>query len=698
MRSILRPSLLAALFAVAPAAIARAGDFDAAGRYVPDADATVFEDFVAPVRYLAPGDVDCSLPAFTVVEDPTALSGATVARVFEQNPQCHELFRVELPAKRASYRATVWVRHGIGASRINVEYPADTNLPTLTARLAPTGRATSDGWVEMSSNDFPVDGTVVGADGTTPIAYLRIQDLAAKEGIDVDALEIVPSGTFVDERTCEGVRDPACGEDALCIGGRCVQGDWWVPPLPAEGALRDDMIASMKGQLENFFGGQKTRTVDLPLALATLDQMREATSAWKFWNGWATAMHQLHDWHTYSTGSVLENGAPGRLNACFIEGDADLSHGIVPKNPQYKDILVAYAGEDAQGLTAGDRLVAVDGLHPIAWARGLYDVDWGFHIASDANSFADFAEELGGRGGLILRYAKEITVVRCKPDALGDVQCDGPPETLSVKDFVSTGAGDSVSCDNRPLYHLGANGPNPLTHRVGGKFYRGPVDGTTPDEQIYGLVWNTLFGGGDPNSTVNKAISDAITDFRANAKGVILDHRTGNGGTLDAAELMTSWIRQKAVAAVVRMPIASAGYMGPFDTTEGLALVAAADPLDRYDVGGDDPVTIPVALLLHRDGSASDYMPFGMKGAPHLKIFGPGPTAGAFSTYIQFSYYGGISFQFASGDTIAADGTSLMGHAVQPDVIVLQKQSDLLAGKDSIHEAALAWIRAENQP
>jgi hypothetical protein len=32
---------------------------------------------------------------------------------------------------------------------------------------------------------------------------------------------------------------------------------------------------------------------------------------------------------------------------------------------------------------------------------------------------------------------------------------------------------------------------------------------------------------------------------------------------------------------------------------------------------------------------------------------------------------------------------------VVPDEIVEQKQSDLLAGKDSIHEAALAWVRSE---
>ena len=46
----------------------------------------------------------------------------------------------------------------------------------------------------------------------------------------------------------------------------------------------------------------------------------------------------------------------------------------------------------------------------------------------------------------------------------------------------------------------------------------------------------------------------------------------------------------------------------------------------------------------------------------------------------------------ASGDTVSFDGKAWIGHGVPPDEIVQQKQSDLLAGKDSIHEAALACI------
>ena len=49
------------------------------------------------------------------------------------------------------------------------------------------------------------------------------------------------------------------------------------------------MLASMRARIANFFGGRKTRLVDLPVALATLDGLAEVETAWAFWNGWATA-------------------------------------------------------------------------------------------------------------------------------------------------------------------------------------------------------------------------------------------------------------------------------------------------------------------------------------------------------------------------------------------------------------------------
>jgi hypothetical protein len=340
-------------------------------------------------------------------------------------------------------------------------------------------------------------------------------------------------------------------------------------------------------------------------------------------------------------------------------------------------------------------------MHPLAWAASLVDVDWGYHVASDPENFADFAERMGGPtwsgGALILRYAKELTVLRC--DAKNGT-CSPTPETIQVADLPNEQGDQDVACDNRPFYHIAdGNGPSPENHYIFGSFFRGRIEGTTPEEAIYGMVWDTLYGGGDPNGHVNGSIRQAYDDFRANARGVILDHRAGNGGTLDAAELVTSLVRPKMVAAVIRMPMEIAGFDGPSNDAEGLAIFQKFTSVSAYTVGSADwDPDLPVALIIHRDGSASDYMPFGMKGAPRVKIFGPHQTAGAFSTFVDFTYWPGLSYQIASGDTIAFDGRALIGHGVEPDVVILPRQSDLLAGKDTLHEAALAWVRQEASP
>lgn len=685
---VVRVSLFAAAAVSSFAGVARASDFDDRGNLLPDASYVDFEDFVDPERYvLADTEEGCLGPAFEVVERPDAISGTTVASLTPRT-DCLERFLFVVPLKKASYRASVWVRHGTLGARLTASYPEETGRPLGVVALAPTGRATSDGWIELASNDLSIDATL------DPKVYVRVQGAASDAGVEIDAMELVESGVYREELACEGRTDPICGEDALCVGGRCIYGDLSVPPLPSP-EVRDQMIDTLSEKLRFFFGGQKTRTEDLPVALATLDRARAATTPWKFWNdGVGRAIRELHDWHTNARSSILENASPYRLNACFIEGDADLSHAVWPSHPLYKDILVSHAGTDSLGLAAGDRLVAVDGEHPISWARRLIDDDWSYHVASDSSSFADFPEALGGGSGLIIRYARTISILRCTPAG-----CADEPENIRVRDLVGGQGGPRVSCDNRPFYHLGGASPDPGTHRVGFQFYQGLIAETLPEERIYGMVFDTLYGGGDPNGFVNGTLRSAVSFWKENARGVILDHRAGNGGTIDAPQYVTELVRPPLVIAGQQILIPTAAYDGPSDLAAGLVQFQLSMQGDPYQVGSPthDP-TLPVALILHRDGSASDYLPYGMKGAPKVRLFAPGPTAGAFSTFIEFAYWGGITFQLASGDTYGRDGTPLIGRGVLPDQIVLQKQSDLVAGKDSLHEAALAWVRQELKP
>lgn len=689
-----RPLIAAcALAGLLGAGTARAGSFGPEGELVADPAAVAHVDFeTAPERWLPEGsDPRCRALGYSIEPRDDALDGVNVAHV-KTTPGCSERFMLFLPHTQAAYRAAVWMRHGSLNAQFVTIYQDGTNIAPVSAKMLPTGRVTSDGWVELASNDFPVDGP------NLLHSYLRVVDYAGADGVELDGLEVVPAGEFVAPATCAGHGDPSCGPEGQCEWGRCVLPRLNLPPLPPDG-LRGQVVDVLESQMRLFFGGERTRREALPKAIAWLETMREAKRATAFWDAWGRGVRELHDWHTHAEAGIGGGLASShRLNACFIEGDADKSHAAWPKDPRYADLLVSHVGPVSGGLAPGDRIVAVDGLHPIEWVRQLIDVYWGTWQACDPTIFAEAAERLGGPawggGALLIRYATTFTVVHC--DAAKGT-CDDVPTTLRVADLPNDGGGADVYCDNRPFYHLeDGKGPDPTNHyNLWWQVFRGRIKDTTEQEAIYGMAWDSLMGGGDPNGHINSEISAAITDFKANARGVILDHRAGNGGTMDAASNLTRLVRAPEPIAIVRMPMEIGGFDGPADADAGKALFEKWKAQVGYFVGEKGfAADLPVALILHRDGSASDYMPFGMKGAPNVRLFGPHATAGGFSTYIQFEYWQALSYQLASGDTIAFDGRALIGHGVEPDELVLPRQSDLLAGKDTLHEAALAWVRA----
>jgi hypothetical protein len=683
----------AALGALLGSARARAGGFDAEGNYVVAADAAAFvgfesDDFDPVADRFVPADVEaeCLEPSFHVKQAADALEGGRVLAVdVNLFDGCAERLLVSVPAVQASYRASVWMRHGSLDAQMTVVYPERSGREIVAAKLAPTGRTTSDGWVELASNDFPVDGAAAAA------VYLRVFDYDSV-GTEIDALELVPSGAYWQDSACAGVADPVCGAGAVCIYGRCRLGRLYVPPLPSD-AVRHAMVDRMQSQLRVFFGGRKTRLKDLPAAIGLLEAIRWVSEPWAFWNGWAAAIRRLHDWHTRAHGPIGGIPRRGRLNLCFIEGDADASVAAWPKHPVHRDVLVSHAGKSGgtYGIGQGDRLVEVDGKHPLVWALALAPVDWEWWQADDDTVYAEVLERLRG---LVLAYAKSFSVVHC--DARSGA-CAGPPEIYDVAALRADGG--QVGCDNRPFYHIVDPKP-PSHHHVGWDFYRGRIEGTTEEEAIFGLVWDTLYGGGDPNGYVNGKLNEAIADFKANARGVLLDHRAGSGGTLDGAVTLTRLVSPERTVLVFASPTPWGTWDGPSSTAEATKLYEVLLPgWAKMEIGAPDhDPTLPVALLLHRDGSASDFMPFAMKGSPKVRLFASQPTAGAFSTYFQMSYWAGIGWQVASGDSISATGETLIGNGVAPDELVVQKQSDLLGGKDSIHEAALAWVRQELKP
>ncbi len=675
-------SALALLLATPPAL---AGEFDPQGNFLFAPQALVSEGFETLVGF-EPAFVDAGVPNgiewLEPVDSADALEGSRYARVATSHNWDQAVIPVSLSAAQQSVRVRLWMRHNEINATFVVRY-ASSSGKRQTAALTPTGRCTSDGWVELESARVSIDG------GDVSSAYLAIRGRG-----EIDALEVVTDGAFHEATACRRAFDPVCGSERFCAAGWCRDGAHFVPGLPPPHE-RDQVVDWIESRLRFAFGGHETRTKYLPLALEELAGMRHANSAWEFWNGFGTAIRKLHDWHTAASSLASSIRAPASLNLCFIEGDADLSHAIWPSDPRYRDLMIAYTGKDrTAGMKRGDRLVSIDGMHPIAWARSLITIDWGWWQADDDRTNAEFAERLRG---LIPRFAESITVLHCDEATLS---CSPTPETIQIASLPEDDADarELVTCDNRPAYHLtDTEVPNPETHAVNYNIFIGPLADSQPGENLWGMTWDTLWGPAFESTFLGLG-----KKFKDNGvRGVVLDHRAGMGGTLDAPEAMTRFVREFSKMGLGIYFRPSAGFEGPATPEEGIAIYEKYQKdLDAvYDVGGDDADTeLPVALLLHRDGSASDYMPWGMKGAPKVRLFGQGPTAGAFSTLAGLSFWGSLSMQLAHGEAVSADGLGMIARGVEPDEIVAQKQSDLIRGRDTVYERALAWVRSEMKP
>lgn len=694
--------VLVSLAALSSATAAAAASFDPSGMLVLDSHAAWTLGFEPGDPGLPPaGPVDAGAadggdagaeggteagapdagPPLDIEKDGDAIEGKHLLRVAQYQGIN---IPVTLPADSHSYHVSLWARGEVIAT---VEAGYEKGRIDQFGQLFPTGRMTSDGWYELATDAFSFDAS------RAKVVQVGLFSPAAA-GADVDAIEISVSGPPVAERSCAGVGDPlACGPDQECQWGLCRDMTAQVPPLPPVD-YRDQLVSYLDARFHYLFGPFENRRRDLPNARAEIDAMRSATDAWSFWKHFKVAVHRLHDWHTQESdlaGYVIDSPKP--IAVCFVEGKADASQSQAPSTPGYMDVLVSHVGDvNTFGLHTGDRLVSVDGQHPIEWARSLIGVDDGFWTASNHTTHAEDASRLRS---LIARYADHIQVLRCDSST---GSCASKPETISISDLPPSPPGTStgISCDNRPFAHVPGAPDNHSTHGT----YSGLVTESNPTEAIYGLSWSSLYvTGTGQQGDVGPDLDAAISLWRQKARGVILDHRTGFGGTSLGPQKIWEFVRKPTPLDIFVFRDASA-EQGPKDTSEGLALFNKLAKVGGTEyAGGPNPaLDVPVALLTTLDGSASDWLPLGVKGAPEARIFAPYETAGGFSTRFQFAYWMGLGYSIAVGDTVSAQGQMLNGHGVEPDVQVAPLQSDLLAGRDTVYDAALAWVRSELKP
>lgn len=180
-------------------------------------------------------------------------------------------------------------------------------------------------------------------------------------------------------------------------------------------------------------------------------------------------------------------------------------------------------------------------------------------------------------------------------------------------------------------------------------------------------------------TAVDALFQQAVDEHRG-ADGIIVDLR-GNPGGLAAMLMGISghFIDERLVLGVMK--------------TRDHELKFVVNPR-RVSAGGQrvTPFDGPVAILIDGlSGSASECFTGGMQALGRVRVFGE-PSMGQALPALFSRLPNGDVLIHAYGDFVTADGTRLEGRGVIPDEVIAATRSDLLAGRDAVLDAALAWM------
>jgi carboxyl-terminal processing protease len=159
-------------------------------------------------------------------------------------------------------------------------------------------------------------------------------------------------------------------------------------------------------------------------------------------------------------------------------------------------------------------------------------------------------------------------------------------------------------------------------------------------------------------------------------EGLIIDLRGNPGGIGGMAMGMAGFLVDK--------PNQRLGTMYLRDSTLNFVVNPRADVL-----------TAPVAVLVDgNSASTSEIFAGGLKDLGRARIFGTRTAAAALPSAFE-RLPNGDGFQYALANYISQGGQPLEGLGVTPDAVVDLTRVALLAGHDSVIDAALGWIRRQ---
>lgn len=616
----------------------------------------------------------------------------------------------------ARFEVTLWARADGTAPQLSVLYDRDPeNLVGQKAQFASvrgvrTGRETSDGWAEFSTG--PLDGQVWGVP-VRAIVILPSYSADADQSFLVDALEIRKvAGKPIAPLACNSqTAEAVCGAEGDCMYGRCVPATVTWGALPSPAHRRE--IAERWIQFGTRLIGDRNAAQhgkDLLEPGARL-LAQTSTSSRQFFGGLNRLVNMLRDNHT-SFGSPsssfttfapqVRDGSSSVLGACFGVVEKDLLGGGLGY-AVFRSTEIPATGVH---LKRGDVVFAIDGRDPKQWVDEVWP-----HVATTLpnDPSADWGPSAGSLSRLVTTRASTVTIVRCA----SATDCTGASRQTITIDVAS--AAYAAVMGNAP-----ANVSRPIG--CSQRF----LDAVT--------VPPPAFNGEDAVTTMTGAIGETRVQFdgfvgqtkwpaamsavfASHPQRVLMDARMGHGGYYTTVEHLFHLLRGTSEpVGVVSMGRGSYDLTDPPWLFQRLAKCSAprADVWSCFQGNANGffakEASPPggatrIAWLNTYDVSANDFMPRLLKGRTGVKIFAPHPTSGAFGSISSlpslWTGWSGGSLQvqdarFASDLATASSVRWESGHGVEPDVLVVEKLSDALAGVDTIVVAATTWLAGQS--
>jgi hypothetical protein len=574
----------------------------------------------------------------------------------------------------------------------------------------PTGRVTDDGWQEWTSGpfDFSLAGEVdlsllTFLDEHVAYAYRQVSNFDPTVRAGIDALGVYDLGAAaVPAAACNLIVEAeTCGASGACHLGKCADAAAVVGPKLENLELRDEYLFRRTFLLENLEGGRG------PLARfgafrTKIEALRTEPSNVRYW----TSMHEAFDGLADGHASEPLPSYPAQLatGVCMYQGEADL----MPGSPIAPLVFEVPSNPIGQLLRVGDMLVEIDGVPVDEWR-------------SRATRLLRYGGDPAGRDYITtpqimnaaLMVGSTLTFERCaSPDPVIGPCAPADVARIDV-DMRALAAGlytgdlpawrfDFVTCDFRYL--------RPVDDaRVREYSFAGFADSGDVRHVLINGVPGFYGPGGQEWFTEIELALDGTGPTT-----MVLDERQGGGGSIEAVDMMANrYLAPDDFYSMDLFPQLSQtldvglrdalrecsrsqsffGYCGNAfewilgEQTQlggaGLASTSKLAVLTGLDVSGNDYLT---KLLTYRSGET--------------RIFGAVPTYGAYGVVWALPALAG---ELTGGsvqvhDTVFVQGPEdenldfNTGTGVAPDEVVLQKQSDLILGTDTLLERARAWL------